>query len=417
MRPTHADVRRDCADERMPSRGTHRTVDLVKLDHEETGRRDPTRLPWALDVVVAAGITSFLVLAGSHIEPGARDRSLDAFGYALIVLAGSSLALCRRRPRVAVGAITVALGAYLLRRYAGGPIFLTGWIALFSLSWQASRRTAVVGATVMCSVLIVTGTLGGDRVPLLHLVFVGWSAAAVFLGEALRTRRDYLKQLEERARYLERSREETVGRRVAEDRLQIARDLHDSVAHAMATINVQAGAAAHVFERRPEAAKEALTVIQRASADVLDELAAMLRLLRDDGETAELSPTPGLEQIDALVASTREAHLPVSVTLQGPLDAVPRPIGIAAYRVVQESLTNVLRHAGAATAVVSVVAGPDRALTVEVTDDGASSGSSTGTGLGIRGMRERAESTGGTLEAGPRAGGGFRVCATWRGRA
>jgi signal transduction histidine kinase len=401
----------------MPSPKAHRTVEVVTLDHADTKRRRRTRPPWALDVVVAAGITCFLVFATRQIVPSSDDRALDALGYGLIVVAGSSLALCRRRPRVAVGVITVALGSYLLRRYPGGPIFLTGWIALFSLSWQASRRTAIVGATALCAVLILTGTVGEGRAPLLHLVFVGWSAAAVFLGDALRTRRDNSRQLEERARYLERSREEEAGRRVAEDRLQLARDLHDSVAHAMATINVQAGAAAHVFERHPEAAREALTVIQRASADVLDELAAMLRLLRDDGEMAELSPTPGLEQIETLVATTREAHLPVSVELEGPVDAVAKPVGIAAYRIVQESLTNVLRHAGAATAVVSVVAGPDRSLTVEVTDDGSRSGPSTGTGLGIRGMRERAESTGGTLEAGPNAGGGFTVRATWRGRA
>ena len=357
-----------------------------------------------------------MVFATSQIDPGTHDHALDAFGYALIIGAGLSLALCRRRPALAVGVTTVALGSYLLRRYPGGPIFLTGWIALFALSWQASRRTAIVGATILCAVLIVTGAIGDGRAPLLHLVFVGWSAAAVFLGDALRTRRDNFRQLEERARYLERTREETAGRRVAEDRLQLARDLHDSVAHAMATINVQAGAAAHVFERRPEAAKEALTVIQRASADVLEELAAMLRLLRDDDETAERSPTPALEQIETLVATTREAHLPVSVSIEGSLDAVPRPVSIAAYRIVQESLTNVLRHAGAATAVVSVIAAPDRSLTVEVTDDGTGPASSAGTGLGIRGMRERAESTGGTLEAGPN-GGGFTVRATWPGRA
>ena len=126
------------------------------------------------------------------------------------------------------------------------------------------------------------------------MLFVGWSAAAVFLGDVLRNRRSHLAELEERAHYLERTREEEARRRVAEERLRIARDLHDSVAHAMATINVQAGAAAHVVDRRPAAAKEALTAIQRASADVLDELAAMLDLLRDDGRAAERAPTPGL---------------------------------------------------------------------------------------------------------------------------
>src|SRR5439155_13823729 len=177
-----------------------------------------------------------------------------------------------------------ALGTFLARKYVGGPIFVTGWIGLFFLSWRTTRRAAVIAAVALCSVLLVAGIIAGRDALLIHLVFVGWSAAAVFLGDAMRNRRSYLTELEERARYLEHTREEEARRRVAEDRLQVARDLHDSVAHAMATINVQAGAAAHVVDRRPAAAKEALTVIQRASAEVLDELAAMVRLLRADGE-------------------------------------------------------------------------------------------------------------------------------------
>jgi signal transduction histidine kinase len=228
----------------------------------------------------------------------------------------------------------------------------------------------------------------------------------------VRNRRSYLTELEERARYLEHTREEEARRRVAEDRLRVARDLHDSVAHAMATINVQAGAAAHVVNRRPEAAKDALTAIQRASAEVLDELAAMLRLLRDDDEGAARAPTPGVEQITELVASMRESRLPVTLEQCGPLDTVPTSIGTAAYRIVQESLTNVISHAAAAPTVVSVRL-EDCRLSVEVTDDGPGNGSASGTGMGIRGMRERAEGTGGTLEAGPGPGRGFTVRAGW----
>ena len=254
----------------------------------------------------------------------------------------------------------------------------------------------------------------------LPFFYLGWSAAAVFLGDALRNRRSYLRELEERARYLELTREQQARRQVAEDRLRIARDLHDSVAHAMATINVQAGAAAHVVDRRPEVAKEAFAAIRRASGEVLDELAAMLTLLRDDGETAERAPTPGIDEVSQLVAATRDAGVPVSLLLDGPTQLVPRPVGIAAYRIVQESLTNVIRHAGAQSARVTVRAGDDRGLVVEVCDDGfgprASIGAGSGTGTGIRGMRERAESTGGRLEAGPGAQGGFTVRAEWDGR-
>jgi len=265
-------------------------------------------------------------------------------------------------------------------------------------------------------VLVLAGVAAGSDALVLHLVFIGWSAAAVLLGEALRNRRSYLTELEDRARYLERSREEEARRRVAEDRLRIARDLHDSVAHAMATINVQAGAAAHVVDRRPASAKEALTVIQRASAEVLDELAAMLALLRSEGdgegEGPALAPTPGLRQIPALVASMRDSHLPVTFEQHGPLDAVPNPVGTAAYRIVQESLTNVMRHGAAAPTAVTVRLEAGR-LTIEVTDDGPGPTDTGGTGVGIRGMRERAEATGGTLHAAPRPGRGFTVRASW----
>jgi signal transduction histidine kinase len=237
----------------------------------------------------------------------------------------------------------------------------------------------------------------------------------VFLGEAVRNRRSYLTELEERARWLEHTREEEARRRVAEERLRVARDLHDSVAHAMATINVQAGAAAHVVDRRPAAAKEALTVIQRASAEALDELAAMVRLLRDDDEGAARAPTPGVAEIGELAASVRDARLRVTLEQRGPLERVPKPIGTAAYRIVQESLTNVMRHAGASSAAVSLRV-DDGCFTVEVNDDGAGDRvgeSSRGTGMGLRGMRERADATGGTVDAGPRPEGGFRVRAAW----
>lgn len=384
----------------------------MSVDHVRDRVRAQVARGWAVDVVAAGLVTAFLLLASSHLAPSGHDRRLDALGYLLIVTAGASIVLCRRWPAVAVGIITVVLGTYLLRHYVGGPVFVTGWIALFFLSWRSTRRAAITGSLVLCSVLIVSGLAGGAHAVLLHLVFVGWSVAAVCLGEAVRNRRAHLTELRERARYLEQTREEEARRRIAEDRLQIARDLHDSVAHAMATINVQAGAAAHVVDRRPAAAKEALAVIQRASAEVLDELAAMLRLLRDDGEGAARTPTPGVEQIPDLVAAMSDTRLPVTLQQCGPLDTVPKPIGTAAYRIVQESLTNVVRHAAAASTVVTVHF-KDRYLTVEISDDGPGGVGTPGTGMGIRGMRERAEATAGTLDAGPGPDRGFTVRAGW----
>jgi signal transduction histidine kinase len=389
----------------------------MTLDAAAPERQAPWARSWAPDLLGAALVTAFLILVSGRIEPGVDERALDPFGYALLVVAGGALALCRRRPGVVVGVITVVLGSYIVRRYGGGPVFLTGWVALFSLSWRTNRRRALVGAAALCGVLSAVSAVVEGNAPLLHLVFVGWSAAAVFLGDALRNRRNYLLGLEDRARELERTREEESRRRVAEERLRIARDLHDSVAHAMATINVQAGAAAHVVDRRPEVAKEALAAIQRASGDVLDELAGLLGLLRDDDQAPDRAPTPGIDQVEDLVAATRDARVPVSLVVEGATGVVPKPVGTAAYRIVQEALTNVIRHAGAARAQVTIRVGADRSLTVDVTDDGTGAdGFPGGNGMGIRGMRERAESTGGTLDAGPRPGGGFAVRARWPGR-
>ncbi len=372
---------------------------------------------WKVDASLAGAAAVFLVAVTARIPPAPGERPLDAAAYLLLIAAGITVGLCRRRPVAAVGVITAALAVYLTRDYPGGPIFLVAWIALASLAWATSRRTGFIGAAVFCAALLGAATLDGETALLLHLVFVGWSVAAVLVGDAIRSRRERLDQLEDRARYLERTREEEARRRMAEERLRVARDLHDTVAHAMTTINVQAGAAAHVVERRPEAAKEALEAIQRASGEVLDELAALLGLLRDRGEAEERAPTPGLGQIGDLVASARNAHLSVSLDVTGPVDAVPVPVGTAAYRIVQESLTNVIRHARAARAEVRVAADEGGGLVVEVLDDGRGhhrvDGTGAGPGLGIRGMRERAETTGGTLTAGPRPRGGFMVRATW----
>jgi signal transduction histidine kinase len=394
---------------------TQPLLDQRPPSRERRTRREP---PGIVDVVGAALLITFLVLATSHIARGEDEHSLDAFGYALLVVAGGSVVLVRRWPRTALAVVTVVLGLYIVGRYQGGPVYVTGWVALFFLSWRTDRRTGLVGAAALCAVLSVTSLVVRGSAPLLHLVFIGWAAAAVFLGDALRNRRSYLRELEEHARYLEQTREEESRRRVAEERLRIARDLHDSVAHAIATINVQAGAAAHVIDRRPTGARASLDAIQHTSAEVLDELTAMLLVLRDEGDVAERSPTPGATQIPDLVRAAHDAHLPVTLHVEGSLAQVSVPVGTAMYRIVQESLTNVMRHApGATTRVVTRVV-PDRGVVLDVIDDGPRVPGPTpqlagGSGMGIRGMRERVAATGGALEVGPRADGGFHVRASW----
>lgn len=413
------DVPAGCDRGRTQAARRRRSVFVMVRALTDRPRRLDARWLWVLDVATGAALAAAFVAISSHIPPERDQIHLDALGYAVLVCAGASVALWRRWPQVVVGVATATLAIILGRHYPNGPVWLTGWVALLALSWRQSRRAAVIGAALMFVVLsVVALAVEGRHAPLLWpLIFLGWSAAAVLLGDLLRNRRGYLNSLEERARYLERTREEEARRRVAEDRLRIARDLHDSVAHAMATINVQAGAAAHVVQRRPEAAGEALAAIQRASGEVLDELNAMLGLLRESAEAAQRAPTPGIAEIGQLVEATREAGVPVSLVVAGPVELVPAAVGTAAYRIVQESLTNVIKHAGASAAQVHVRADGDRSLAVEVCDDGVGGRAATaGTGVGIRGMRERAASTGGVLVAGPGPEAGFVVRAEWDGR-
>jgi signal transduction histidine kinase len=374
--------------------------------------------PWVLDVALAAIVVAFITAVGSHVNTTSADRELDALGYACMVVAGASLALRRRLPLTTVGIVTAALLTYMIVGYPGGPVYATLYFSLFSLAMIRERTLAFAAAAVSSGALLVVGVAvheGTER--LVHVVFVAWAAAAVLLGDAVRNRRERVAAVVERARHLEQSQEEEARRRVAEERLRIARDLHDSVAHSMATINVQAGAAAHVIDRHPDQAREALQVIEQASRDVLEELTAMLGLLREDGQQLDRAPTPGLDQVATLVDSVRRAG--VDVTVHADHADVSTPIAVAAYRIVQESLTNVIRHAGTPTTAQVTIAGTgDGGLTVEVVDDGRgmNGSSQSGSGVGIVGMRERAESTGGRLEAGPRPGGGFVVKAIWAGR-
>jgi signal transduction histidine kinase len=396
--------------------GAWRSVAAV-IDAHRTALLARARLPgWVPDVLAAVLAVGVLlaVPARTHELPG---RPLDALGYALLVAAGVSMGLCRRWPQVAVGVVTVVLAVFIVRGYPNGPVWVTGWIALAALSWRNSRRVAFIGAAVMFVALSAVAVLVGGSGLLLPAIFAGWVAAAVLGSDALRSRRSYLAGLRERALSLERTRDEEARRRVVEERLRIARDLHDSVAHAMATINVQAGAARHVIARRPEAAGEALAVIQRASGDVLDELAAMLTVLRDDTRQADRAPVPGAGDIARLAEATTVSGLAVALSIEGEVQAVPGVIGTSAYRLVQESLTNVLRHSRASTARVRLVSDPDGSVLLEIGDDGPGTPQATGgTGVGIRGMRERVVSTGGKFQAGPAAGGGFLVRAEWAAR-
>jgi signal transduction histidine kinase len=411
------------ARERMPASGGSPIVAGM-----EPSRGAPLARGRALvvDVLLVVGIAVVQVLgcwASERIGlPRSPDwRPLDPLAYALLVVGPLAL-LVRRRWPARVLAVTLACGlAYAARTYPEGPSSLAIYPALWTVAVTLPRRTAWVAAggtalAVAGAELFLYGDTMFDGEPLYAAVTV---FAAMWWGEAVRARRAYVAELRDRAERAERTREEEARRRVDEERMRIARELHDVVSHTIGVISVQAGVASHLLERRPDKAAESLAAIRQASDEALGELHAMLGVLRDgDGSGAEapLSPAPGLGELDALVAQAAGSGLEVRVSVQGHPRRLPAAVDLAAYRVVQESLTNVVRHARASRAEVTV-RHTDGQVVVEVTDNGNGAGPASGrrdrrSGQGILGMRERARALGGSLEAGPRPGGGFRVQAT-----
>jgi signal transduction histidine kinase len=241
----------------------------------------------------------------------------------------------------------------------------------------------------------------------------GWLISAGVMVVTFRMWQLHVREAERRAEEAERTRDEAAQRKAMEERLRIARELHDSLTHSISVIQVQAGVAEHLAHKRDEEVPPALLAIQEAGADAARELRATLSVLRstEDGDSS------GLCQLDSLVARARAAGLPVTVTVTGAERALPPDVDRAAYRIVQEALTNVSRHADPAQASVRLQYTPE-ALTVQVDNDGTSDGARTsGPGLGLIGMRERVSALGGRLQAGPQDGGGFRVRAELPARA
>ena len=358
--------------------------------------------------VVTAGVSS---TAGIGVTPW---RPLDALGYLLLAIGPLALVFRRRWPIGVLVAVEVTSLAYSARTYPEGGTGLTVFVALYTVAVAVDRRRLVAIATAVAVALAVAmevflyGATMIEGEPVYVAIVM---LSATWLGEAVRNRRAYVAELRDRAERAERTREEEARRRVDEERMRIARELHDVVSHSIGVISVQAGVAAHLLERRPDKAGEALATIRQASDEALGELHTMLGVLRQPDGHVPLAPAPGLAQLDALVAQAEGAGLQVKVAVTGEAAKLPPAVDLACYRIVQESLTNVVRHAGAGHATVTITADGD-ALVVEVTDDGAGSpGSGNGARQGIVGMRERARALGGTLHAGPRPEGGFRVSA------
>jgi signal transduction histidine kinase len=243
----------------------------------------------------------------------------------------------------------------------------------------------------------------------------GWVISAAVMAVTFRMWQLHVREADRRAEEAERTRDEAAQRRAMEERLRIARELHDSLTHSISVISVQSGVAVHLARKRGEEVSPALLAIQEASTDATRELRTTLSVLRTD----EDGDSSGLEHLDGLVERARTVGLPVTLTVTGAQRTLPPEVDQAAYRIVQEALTNVGRHAGQACASVRLDYTPD-AVAIQVDDDGSGSGSDpspAGNGLGLIGMRERVTALGGRLHTGPRDGGGFQVRAEFPARA
>ena len=359
-----------------------------------------------IGAVVVAAIQVGATAGAAH-DQSAAERPYEPLAWGLLVLSAAGLLLRRRSPEAALVATAVPVWVYLALGYSGGPVYLAVIGALIGAIVRGHRVSAWVALAVGYPMFVWVAPLVAGQPPPSPAAAVGvaaWLFAFAVIVELVKTRR-------ERATEFRRTRAEESRRRAGEQRMAIARELHDVLAHHISLISVQAGVALHLMDEQPEQARTALTAIRQASRESLGELRSVLELLRHGEEGAPRAPAPGLEALDALVERTSAAGLPVTVEVTGTARPLPAAVGLAAYRIVQEALTNVTRHAGRpATATVRLGYAPDQ-LTVEVTDDGPGAEDTTGTGSGLLGMAERAAALGGQLDAAPRPDGGFRVTA------
>ena len=361
-----------------------------------------------LAVAIGVGGTA---LAAGH-QRGVRQ--LDVIGYLLLVAGAAALLVRRRWP---LGVFTVAFVstlAYGVLNFPGGPIWLPLIIAFITMLTTGHRLVAYVSLPVGYAAFVGLANVVNDR-PLPSL----WTAAGIaawmlFLlavTELIRNRRAYRQANARREGEERRSRAEEARRQASEERLGIARELHDVLAHSISLINVQAGVALELMDGRPEQARVALTAINQTSKDALVEVQSVLGALRQPGELAPRAPSASLRNIDELVQRTRVAGLQVVVRSAGDLATLPRAVDATGFRIVQEALTNVVRHAGAQSVSIELCR-EGSVLTATVDDDGRGRediAETPGGGNGITGMRERAAALGGRVEAGPGAGGGFVV--------
>jgi len=362
--------------------------------------------------VSGGGLEPYVTIGDATAEPFAppsvepRAAPLEIWLVVLALLASLPIAVRRRFP-VTVLAVTLAAAV------AAGIVydsfqFLGALVGLYTVAAHRGRPRSVqvAIATVLALLGLRIGESGAGNLEL--AATYGAFAAAWLLGDNLRTRRAYLREVEERAARLEREREANARRAAAEEQARIARELHDIIAHNVSVMTVQAAAAGDAFEMQPGRVREALASIESTGREALTELRRLLGSVRPDDASSSFAPQPGLARLDDLIEQVRTTGLSVELTVQGDPRDLPPSVDLSAYRIVQEALTNTIKHAQASKANVVVRYGSE-ALELEVADDGQGAVDGAKRGHGIIGMRERAALFGGELEAGSSPTGGFSV--------
>jgi signal transduction histidine kinase len=365
-----------------------------------------------IDVALAIGVAAAELIGTDRLGVN-DDRPLDWLGSSLLVASAASLVVRRSWPIATLLTTAVLAFAYNAADYPSAFWTIPLALALYTAVAEGRRVAAIGIIAVAFAALVLTDALftrGHFTDPSHALWFTGWLTASFVAGEVSRARNAYLEEVERRASEAERTREEEARRRATEERMRIARELHDALAHSISVINVQAGVALHLLDRQPEQARPALIAITQASKDALRELRGTLGVLRGGDDEDPRAPVPTLARLDDLVTKATTAGVRVQVNVTGGPRPLPPGVDLAAYRIAQESLTNVARHARPATATLSIAYGTDE-LVVEVQDEGRTTADARAVreGHGLLGMRERAAAVGGELDAGPRPEGGFRV--------
>jgi len=373
--------------------------------------------PLLIDAFVAVLVLAMMAVMLSpvrHLQPG--QHATTPLAWVLAVFLVAPFLAHRRYPIASLVVCLAALLAYAAGRYnayPGLPVF----VLTFGITLHSSRRNALVALFASAGAMTLALALQPAEVASLSAwieselgILVAWLAA-----ENIRHRRSRWAELKARAERLERERGEAARRAVTEERLRIARELHDVIAHSMSVVAVQSAVGNHVIDTQPQQARQALAAIEATSRSALTEMRRLLGVLRQEGETVgSLAPAPGLSDLTSLVTQVQDAGLQVWIHVDGQRGPVPSGVDMSAYRIIQEALTNVIKHAASPRAGVTICYGAD-SVTVEITNEGpakpgaAVASDQVETGHGIIGMRERVAVFGGEFAAGPQPGGGFRV--------